>query len=51
MLIKSEEAKRIYEAWLQSRADYEKEVDLLLKAIYARESAMLLQMFINATDD
>lgn len=50
MLIEGE-AKQIYESWLQSRADYEKETDPLLKLMYAKEGAMLLQMYINATND
>jgi hypothetical protein len=50
MLIEGE-AKQIYEAWMQARADYEKETDPLIKAIYAEEGALLLQLFIQATDN
>lgn len=50
-MVMNQEAKQIYEAWLQSRADYEKENDPLIKLMYAREGAMLMQMYIQATDD
>lgn len=50
MLIEGE-AKQIYEAWMQARADYEKETDPINKVMYAQEGAMLLQMYIQATDN
>lgn len=50
MLI-NQEARQIYEAWVAARVDYEDATDPLMKGVYAAESQMLLQMYINATDN
>jgi len=47
----NEEAKKIYEAWVAARVDYEDATDPFEKGVYAAESQMLLQMFIQATDN
>lgn len=46
-----EDAKRIYEAWVKARVDFEDATDPFEKGLYAAESAMLLQMYILATDN
>lgn len=46
-----EDARKIYEAWIQARVDYEDATDPLEKGLYAAESALLLQMFLQSTDN
>lgn len=47
----NEDAGKIYEAWVRTRVEYEDATDPIEKGLLAAESAILLQMYIQATDN
>ena len=50
-MLVDDDANKIYEAWVAARVDYQDATDPIMKRVYAAESAMLLQIFIKATDN
>jgi len=47
----NEEAKRVYQAWIEARADYATASDPLEKEVLLAESMMLMELYLMHVDN